>query len=61
MKASRVTMTATVLVLALAAARAEPYVGTDDDGNLQLRSATGHEHNKTRRSWWCAATSGRMI
>ena len=37
----RVTMTATALVLALAAARADPYVGTDDDGNLQLRSAQG--------------------
>ena len=35
------TMPATVLVLALAAARAEPYVGTDDGGNLQLRSAQG--------------------
>ena len=32
---------ATALVLALAAARADPYVGTDDDGNLQLRSAQG--------------------
>ena len=36
-----VTMTATALVLVLAAARANPYVGTDDDGNLQLRSAQG--------------------
>ena len=41
MNASRVTMTATALVIALAAARADPYVGTDDDGNLQLRSASG--------------------
>ena len=32
---------ATALVLALATARADPYVGTDDDGNLQLRSAQG--------------------
>ena len=37
---SRMT-TATVLILALATAHAEPYVGTDDDGNLQLRSASG--------------------
>ena len=41
MNAFRVTMTATALVLALAAARADPYVGTDNDGNLQLRSAPG--------------------
>ena len=41
MTAFRVTMTATALVLALAAARADPYVGTDNDGNLQLRSAQG--------------------
>ena len=41
MNAFRVTMTATALMLALAAARADPYVGTDDDGNLQLRSAAG--------------------
>ena len=41
MKAFRFTMTATALMLALAAARADPYVGTDDDGNLQLRSAQG--------------------
>ena len=34
-------MTATALVLAFAATRADPYVGTDDDGNLQLRSASG--------------------
>ena len=43
MNAFRGTMTATALVfvLSLAAARADPYVGTDDDGNLQLRSAQG--------------------
>jgi len=41
MNAFRGTMTATALVLALAAARADPYIGTDDDGNLQLRSAAG--------------------
>ena len=40
--ALRVKMTATAVVLVLAAAtRADPYVGTDDDGNLQLRSASG--------------------
>ena len=32
----RLTMTA--LVIFLAAARADPYVGTDDDGNLQPRA-----------------------
>ena len=43
MNAFRGTMTATALVfvLSLAAARADPYDGTDDDGNLQLRSAQG--------------------
>ena len=40
MNSFRVTM-ATALALALAGAGADPYVGTDDDGNLQLRSAQG--------------------
>ena len=34
-------LTTAALVLVLAAAHADPYVGTDDDGNLQLRSASG--------------------
>jgi len=35
------TMTAVALVLALAAACADPYVGTDGGGNLQRWSAQG--------------------
>jgi len=47
MNAFRVAM-ATSLVLALAAVRADPYVGTDDAGNLQLRSAPGPRRVRQR-------------
>ena len=47
----RVAMLAVALVLALTAARADPYVGTDDHGNLQLRSAQGQGVFANTSTW----------